>query len=302
MEDKAVFVFAPGKNHIKYLERVFQSIDRCITIKYELCVLLPENNYSFYSDYPVKIKVISKADLNLCNQIYFQETRKDIPAFATYAQIFIPKYFSEYKKILFMEVDQIVQKDLSYLWEKSILDDIKIGAVRSRDSNGNLLIPPESFRKIAPNGAYFNMGVVLIDTEFWVKNNFTEKCLNECKIQKDTPGNRFEFYAQGAMNNVLHEYVIDLGFEYNVTGLGFKCDYDPSILDNAVILHWSRSRKPWHINGLYKELYYSNYGILSKFIDKIRLFINNIHTERTKLIHYSFNRILKILMRISKKS
>jgi lipopolysaccharide biosynthesis glycosyltransferase len=124
--------------------------------------------------------------------------------------------------------------------------------------------------------------------------------LNECKIQKDTQGNRFEFYAQGAMNNALHEYVIDLGFEYNVTGLGFKCDYDPSILNNAVILHWSGSRKPWHINGKYKELYYSNYGILSKLIDKTRLFIHNILTKKTKLIHYSFNKILKTIMRISK--
>lgn len=296
MEDTAVFVFAPGENHIKHLERVFQSIDRSITIKYELCVLLPKKNYSLCSDYPVKVKVINKADLNLCNQIYFQETRTDIPAFATYAQIFIPKYFLEYKKILFMEVDQIVQKDLSQLWKKCIIDDIKIGAVRSRDSNGKLLLPPESFRKIAPNGAYFNMGVALIDTEFWIKNNFTEKCINECKIQKETYGKRFEFYAQGAMNNALHEYVIDLGFEYNVTGLGFKSNYDPSIIKNAFILHWSGPRKPWLTNGFYKELYYSNYGIFSHFIDKTRSY-QYVLTKKIKHIHYVFNRILKIIKR-----
>lgn len=276
MINKAVFVFAPGENHLCYLDRVFQSIDKHISIDYGFCVLLPDENSSVCSKFPVKTKVISESDLKVCDSVYFREGRADIPAFATYAQLLIPKYFSEYSKILFMEVDQIVQKDLAKFWHQCFSEDIKLGAVRSRNSDGSFANPPELFRKVVPGGAYYNMGVVLVDTLFWNENSFTDRCFSECKIQKECHGDRFNFYAQGAMNNALHEYVTDLGFEYNVTGLGYKKDYDQETLKTAVILHWSGPRKPWELDGLYKEWYFSSYGRLSVLIDKSHIFVEYV--------------------------
>lgn len=271
MQDKAIFIFAPGDNHIQHLEPVFRSIAKHITTGYEFGVLLPDASCSVKSEFPVVTKVISESDLALCNQLYFQESRVDIPPFATYAQLLIPKYFSEYPKILFMEVDQIVKQDLAQLWQRFDSEDIKLGAVRSRNSDGSFGTPPKSFLRVAPEGHYFNMGVVLVDTAFWLEKDYTEKCFSECRKQKESNGARLEFYAQGAMNNALHEYVTGLDFKYNVTGLGYKTDHDPKILDDAVILHWSGSRKPWVLDGLYKRLYYPDYGRLSEFSDKGRL-------------------------------
>ncbi|MEA5620672.1 glycosyltransferase [Cronbergia sp. UHCC 0137] len=261
----AVFVFSPGENHIRYLERVFDSIADTIRIDFKFCVFLPRTDIKVKSKYPICTKTISPEDIILCQDLYYQEGRADIPSFAAYAQLFLPKYFSEYSSFLFMEVDQIVRKDLAPLWQQCVNDDVKLGAVRSQGVDGSYLAPPDSFKKLHPDGCYHNMGVVYVNTNYWNQNDFFNKCIYELKLQKDSSGERLDFYAQGAMNNAIHQYVSDLDHKYNVTGLGYQENIQKEILEGAAILHWSGSRKPWHPDGMYKNFYYNNYrgGLLS---------------------------------------
>lgn len=270
-QDQVVFAFSPGENHLCHLEHVLDSIARYLTLPYQVCVLLPSEACVLESKHPILKKVISQEDLALCQDWYWQEGRTDIPPFAAYAQLFLPKYFEEFPAFLFMEVDQIVRGDLAQLWSKCNRDRMKIAAVRSYTAIGQWW-SADSFKKLNPGGSYYNMGVVYLNTSAWLTEGFTDRCIEELEIQKKQEGKRLEFYAQGAMNNALHEEVTNLDLQYNVTGLGYREDIPTDNLENGIILHWSGSRKPWLSNGLYKKYYYSKYTWIHWMKDKI----NNI--------------------------
>lgn len=266
--EKAVFVFSPGENHLRYIEPVLDSIVKNLTVPYQFCVLLPAEKCGLQSKYPILKKVISESDLKKCEDWYWQEGRADIPPFAAYAQLFIPTYFSEFPALLFMEVDQIVKGDLASLWRQCLHENIKLGAVRSQAADGSFGFA-DSFKRLHPAGRYYNMGVVFVNTKAWNDLDFSVRCIEELLLQKKQRGWRLEFYTQGAMNNALHEYVTDLDYRYNVTGLGYKEDILEDHLKSGVILHWSGSRKPWCRNGLYKEYYYNNYSRYHAVRDKV---------------------------------
>ena len=185
-------------------------------------------------------------------EIYTAEARTDLTYFI-YSQFYISKYFSNYKKIVFMEPDQLVKKDLALLWEKVWREDIKLAAVKSNAGEKTL----ETLRLIYPNEETktFNSGVVVVDTEYWNKNNFTELCIKECIKQKNANGTRYNFYQEGAMNIALQKEFTELDKSYNCMGLGWDLNVNKEDIEDAVILHWNGNHKPWLDCGLYKEYY-----------------------------------------------
>jgi lipopolysaccharide biosynthesis glycosyltransferase len=270
---KPVYAFATGNNHLPYLAPIIQSITRvCSGEKPHFCILLPERQASLpvYSD--CTFKIISDEDLRLCESIYFQEGRADIPPFAAYSQLMLPRYFSEHKKILFLEVDQIVQHDLKPLWEDIYFKDIKLGAVRTMDGEtGEYIESPDQFYKAAfPNAKSYNTGVFLFDTEYWVSNQLEASCLHYVSKQQETKGQTYMFYAQGAINCALSSRITDLDSVYNWTGLGYRPNISSSFLKKAAIPHWNGPLKPWMDGSMYQDVYYGASGMTSAQISFLR--------------------------------
>lgn len=253
----AVFIFTPSHAQHEHLEMVFDSIAKYISIPYQFCLFTDKVSKDFTSKHNVIIKTISEKDLKKCEHYYLREGRADIPPFSAYAQFLLPRYFSEYESFLYMEVDQIVRGDLAKLWLECRANKPPLAAAIFLDHNFKQTTV-HSFNKINPNAKCFNTGVLYVDVNYWLTHNFESLCFDELRLQLESNGKRFEFYAQGAINNALHTYIYEFPWIYNVTGLGHVRGLNISILKSAKILHWTGSRKPWKFDGLYRDLYYEN--------------------------------------------
>ena len=268
-----VYAFAPGLNHLPYLRPIINSIIRnCSEESPHFCILLPCKQARLAIDADCTFKIAHDSDVRLCSEMYYQEARADIPPFAAYAQLMIPRYFSEYHKILYIEVDQVVQKDLHFLWQTVYKNDVKLGAVPYFDGRTGQVfseIDDEFFRAAKPKSKYFNTGVFLFDTDYWITNRIEEKCFEYVRKQKDSGGQVYRFYAQGAMNRALASEITSLDHAFNWAGLGYMHDIPPKLLDEATILHWNGGRKPWMEDGLYRSRYVKASGFSVSDIRKL---------------------------------
>ena len=256
--------FIVDKNVYMHLETVCKSIIKTLSIPYHFCVLTDSNDTaanvlsllkSFCDDKCINVKSLSIADVEYLNSLYVQEARSDITGFG-YAQLLICNYFSEYKKILFMEPDQIVQFDLALFWNEMYEKNIWLAAVNYNNGGHTLA----TLHKLYHEGKVFktcafNCGVVVYDTEFWINNNLGKLCFDAVMKQKETNGTYYNYYAEGAMNVALQNYFYELEQKYNFCDLGWKPTIPKSYLDTAVILHWNGLHKPWKHDGYYREYY-----------------------------------------------
>jgi lipopolysaccharide biosynthesis glycosyltransferase len=256
-----IICFIIDNNLINHIKIVIQSILRYSSIPVHFCILTDDistqqNIHTVMSDILIDknydIFTLNDADKNRMKEIYIPESRTDLTYFI-YSQLYLPHYVSKYKKFLFMEPDQIVQKDLATLWKKAWKEDIKLAAVKSNAGEITL----DTLRTMYPTEEIktFNAGVVLVDTEYWNNNNFTDLCVYECLKQKELNGTRYNFYQEGAMNLALQKYFIELDKSYNCMDLGWRQDLIKGEINNAIILHWNGNKKPWLECGLYKEYY-----------------------------------------------
>ena len=216
----------------------------------------------------------------LCLIGSIKEGRADIPPFGAYAQLMVPRYFSEFKKLLYLEVDQIVQKDLSSLWHHVYSEGIVLGAVRNLNGETGEYIQPndENFTSKYPGATYFNTGVFLFDTNYWESNSLEDLCLSYVAKQRDSLGNEYMYYAQGAINHALASTISSLKEKYNWTGLGYRDGIPSAFLNNASILHWNGPSKPWISGSNYQSYYLESSGITRSRLDE--LFLLDLKVQR----------------------
>jgi lipopolysaccharide biosynthesis glycosyltransferase len=252
---KAVFIFTPSHMQQQYLEFVFDSIAKNITIPYQFCLFTDKVRSDFKSKHDVVIRTVSEVDHQKLKDLYYKEGRGDIPAFSAYAQLIMPRYFSEYKSFIYMEVDQIVRGDLAPLWFECNKSGAVLAAARFLDDDF-ATTTVESFNRVNPKAKCYNTGVLYVDIANWIVNGFEEKCFEELILQKKYLGKRLDFYAQGAINNALHYYILEIDAIYNLPGFGSVRGISEDVISKAKILHWTGPKKAWSKNGLYKDLYY----------------------------------------------
>jgi lipopolysaccharide biosynthesis glycosyltransferase len=287
--DRAVFIFTPSHKQQQYLEFVFDSIAKYISIPYQFCLFTDKLNENFTSKYNLEIKIITKEDLELLENNYYPEKRSDIPAFSAYAQFLLPRYFSNYDAFIYMEVDQIVRGDLANLWKDCVKNNYPLAASVFLDDDFTQT-SVDSFNKIHPGAKCFNTGVLYVDVKFWIKHEFENRCLREIAIQKVSGGSRLDFYAQGAINNSLHLFIYEIPWVYNTPGFGSVRGISSNIIDSAIILHWTGPMKPWVQNGLYKDLFY--------FDDNLKNINDYVVTFRIqKLIFFKLKRLIRNILK-----
>lgn len=247
------YAFTPG-NYGQIVISTINSIKKNCIKDSTFCILLSPQDKDIITDCnKTIIKRISDEDWEKCQRWYYAESyRTDITA-QNYLPFLVPRYFSEFAKILLLETDQVVQKDLSDLWSMAYTKNIKIGIVKPINSQTG---------KVDHNRSDYNTGVILIDMQYWINSYIENKCFDYVKKQFDTQGTLYRYYSQGAISRTLHKYCIKdiylLDSTYNYSGLGWIENIPDELINDAHILHWTGPRKPWLPNGLYKEYYTKN--------------------------------------------
>lgn len=204
---------------------------------------------SFYNPF----FLLSGVKLFVNNSVY----SKDL-----YVRVIIPYILSNYDKVLMVDADTIIKKDLAVLYNTNV-DNYMMAAVRDVVYGGyiNGVVPgtleyTKSVLRLDNPYDYCNTGVILLNL-VRIRNNYScEDVLHEIDVQ------RYRVYEQDMLNSLFHNQVLFLDPRWNLftytSDIIKKCvemaplnDYlaYQEARENPFIIHYAAHPKPWWTNN-----------------------------------------------------
>ncbi|KAG6593698.1 Polygalacturonate 4-alpha-galacturonosyltransferase [Cucurbita argyrosperma subsp. argyrosperma] len=163
-------------------------------------------------------------------------------------RFYLPQVYPKLEKILFLDDDIVVQKDLSGLWDVDLNGKVN-GAVETCGESFHRFDKylnfsnPHIARKFDPNACGWAYGMNMFDLKEWKKRDITGiyhmwQSLNEERLLwklGTLPPGLITFYG------LTHP----LDKSWHVLGLGYNPSIDRSEIDNAAVIHYNGNMKPW---------------------------------------------------------
>ena len=197
----------------------------------------------------------------------------------------LPNIFSNLDKMLYLDCDMLILKDLKELYSIDLKN--KYAAV-VKDMAGTL---EEGHAKRLKHKDYFNSGMMLLNLKKMREDNLSEKLL-DYKLHKDIK----HFMDQDSLNYVFKENVLYVSPIYNNMAPNQLNYSDKEIsdfydikfnltLDNTVILHLTNYRKVWDYEDVWGRTlwmkYYNEYlakiDEITKWFFKHKVYPNGRH-------------------------
>ncbi len=183
---------------------------------------------------------------------------------STYFRIFIPELIPGLDKVLYLDSDLIVEDDLLQLYNNQV-DEFALAAIPEAAINKTEL---QNRLMINESSKYFNGGVLLLNCNYWRKNNITNKLIKFITQNED----KIVMWDQDAMNALLSSKCLLLPPKYNLQTSSFaypdkRLQYSKREINeakfNPVIIHFSSSSKPWQFanNHPLKKRYWHYLGL-----------------------------------------
>jgi lipopolysaccharide biosynthesis glycosyltransferase len=173
-----------------------------------------------------------------------------------YLRLFVTEYVDPaLDKLLYLDSDLIIRKDIETLWAADIDAYCAAAAVEPRFHENPGIVPGEP---------YFNSGVMLINLSRWRSEGDLIEQFIACAKQKFSA---LPYWDQDILNIVLRGRVAFLSPRWNFHAiyaellpeqLGFARDEFLSIRRNPDIIHFTSKDKPWHYipEPQYKRCYW----------------------------------------------
>ena len=171
-----------------------------------------------------------------------------------YFRLFMPQILPlSVEKLLYLDCDTMVRKDLTDLWERKF-----DGCAAVAEPTAPLMKEKIELKK---SDYYFNSGVLLVDLKKWREEKIMEKFVD---YMEEMDGD-ISFEDQGVINHVLKNEISILPFKYNVTTQFFDFGFDgfsmmkkdevryereevEAGLEDSTIVHFTNSfasERPW---------------------------------------------------------
>ena len=178
---------------------------------------------------------------------------------ATYFRYLIPNLLPHINKVIYLDYDIVVNKDIKDLYDIDLEDNI-IGAVSNDENDYNQECLASCLKKLnlkRPRD-YFNAGVLLWDLDKSRKMDI----VNQLFKLTEERGWEFENADQDVLNIIFQDSFKKLGHEYNMYPYNYKG------LDLPYIFHFV-IYKPWKTSFKYDE-YFWHYAKMSPFYKDIK--------------------------------
>ena len=164
----------------------------------------------------------------------------------TYARFLLPSMLANLDKVIYLDCDLVVCKDLKSLWETDVND---IAVAMAPDYNYN---NEETLGRLGGHVSnYLNSGVIVMNLDYWRKHDVQNRLLSYI-IDK---GKELIYNDQDALNVILDDERKQLSARYNVTPYYFHRNLDnyPKEMHeeireariNPVVFHYLGPIKPW---------------------------------------------------------
>jgi len=193
---------------------------------------------------------------------YIPSHRESLPinryiTLGAYLRLFMADYVDQtVEKLLYLDCDLIVRKDIGPLWAANI-DDYLVAAV------------PESYFGVhddlgfSRDVLYFNSGVMLVNLERWRREDLITKFI-ACAIEKSTA---LAYWDQDILNIVLRGQTAFLSQRWNFHAiyaemlpehLGLDREEFFNIRRDPTVIHFTSRHKPWQYfpEPQYKRYYW----------------------------------------------
>lgn len=164
-----------------------------------------------------------------------------------YSRFFIPELVPNKTKVLYIDTDIIVKKDVKELYMID-LENYAIGAVLAPSETSGTFFKTNVYPNFKDVHSYFNSGVLLIDIQNFIKNDYTKALIDTCIKYKD----KIQFADQDVFNILFEDKFKKLDWKYNFTPVNldtYTNKYKKSsktIIEEAFLLHYvGCGHKPW---------------------------------------------------------
>lgn len=190
---------------------------------------------------------------------------------AIFYRIMIPEIFKDLDRILYLDGDTLVLKDLYELFNIELPERANMAMVVDKFSWR------EQMQRLHISN-YFNSGVILFDIKKCLRNNFSQKCIKWINENKEN----IVFPDQDAINAVSDNKILRINNTYNKQ---LTLDNYHEFDGDAHIAHFLSGIKPWmwkyprNIDNLYVSFMPS---ILSRIITHIK-------HDLSQLKHFCFH-------------
>ncbi len=164
-----------------------------------------------------------------------------------YARLLLSSMLPDLDKVIYLDCDLVVCKDLKSLWETDVND---VAVAMAPDF---WYQDKETLSRLGISNNYLNSGVIVMNLDYWRKHDVQNKLLSYI-INK---GNELIYNDQDALNAILQDERRQLPVKYNVTPHYFHRNLDnypkemhEEIRDariDPVVFHYTGPVKPWSL-------------------------------------------------------
>ncbi|KAF8409805.1 hypothetical protein HHK36_005884 [Tetracentron sinense] len=186
-------------------------------------------------------------------------------------RFYLPEIFPKLHKVLFLDDDIVVQKDLTGLWSLNLKGKVN-GAVETCgesfhrfDRYLNFSNPLIS-KNFDPHACGWAYGMNVFDLEEWKNQNITGVYHAWQKLNHDR-----QLWKLGTLPPGLITFwnrTFPLGRYWHVLGLGYNPNVNQKDIDRAAVIHYNGNMKPWLEIGMPK---YRSYW--AKFVDYDQVYL-----------------------------
>ncbi len=195
----------------------------------------------------------------------------------TYYRLSLPSLLPNLDKILYLDGDIIVRKDLGELYNTNIDDYYVAGVDQPHTSTISL---GRDFLKsvgLTSHDEYINAGIILINLKQWRENNLEVK-FQKCK-ERNANNRKWRLHDQDLLNEVCFDHIYYLPLKYNAL-MHYYNTFDKLIkpisknvwessYEDATIVHFSSKVKPWNDLTISKANLWWDYANKTDFIKDI---------------------------------
>ncbi len=186
-------------------------------------------------------------------------------------RLLIDQIFPEYKKVLYLDCDIVVNQDVSLLYDENI-EGVMLGASRANIMRNHLSYISEDLKVLPEN--YFNAGVLVINVEQFHKYGIGAKGLQMLVERRYLCQDQdvLNILCQGKVRfldgrwNVEWEYLTENGKEMYVDEV--RKGYEKNLC-NPFIVHFTSPVKPWEFPEYQLAEYFWRYARKTDFYEEI---------------------------------
>ncbi|MQM21875.1 hypothetical protein Taro_054921 [Colocasia esculenta] len=180
-------------------------------------------------------------------------------------RFYLPEIFPKLDKVVFLDDDIVVQKDLTGLWRINMKGKAN-GAVETCGESFHRFDRYLNFsnpliaKNFDPHACGWAYGMNVFDLAEWRRQNITEVYHSWQKLNHDRLLWKLGTLPPGLIT--FWNRTFPLGRSWHVLGLGYNPDVSRREIERAAVIHYNGNMKPWLEIGMPKYR-----GYWSKFVD-----------------------------------